>query len=168
MVPAIQERSFVMDYLWAPWRIEYIEMGKPAGCILCDKPDQSDDAGNLILCRGEQNFIIMNRYPYNAGHLMVAPYRHLATPEDFTDDELSEHYGLVRKCLGVLREVFHPAGFNLGMNLGRAAGAGIEGHAHTHIVPRWSGDTNFMPVLSGVKVVSEAITETYRRLEGQF
>ena len=110
----------------------------------------------------------MNSYPYNPGHLMIAPYRHIATPDKLSDEELSEHYQIVNRCLRVLREVFNPSGFNIGMNIGRVAGAGIEGHIHTHIVPRWSGDTNFMPVLSNTRVLPQALAETYEKLKGKF
>jgi len=110
----------------------------------------------------------MNSYPYNPGHLMVAPYRHVASLDELTDSELYEHFEIVRRSAGVLREVFRPQGFNIGMNLGKVAGAGIDEHIHTHIVPRWQGDTNFMPVISGVRVVPEALAETYRKLKGKF
>jgi ATP adenylyltransferase len=157
-----------MEHIWAPWRIEYIEIEKPASCILCDKPEQNRDAENYILYRGSRNFVIMNSYPYNPGHLMVAPYRHVASLDELTDDELREHFEMVRRSVGILREVFSPQGFNIGMNLGKVAGAGIDEHIHTHIVPRWQGDTNCMPVISGVRVVPEALAETYRKLKGKF
>jgi ATP adenylyltransferase len=157
-----------MEHIWAPWRIEYIEMEKPAGCILCDKPGQNRDAENYILYRGSKNFVIMNSYPYNPGHLMVAPYRHVASLDELADDELCEHFEIVRRSVGLLREVFRPQGFNVGMNLGKTAGAGIDEHIHTHIVPRWQGDTNFMPVVSGVRVIPDALAETYRKLAGRF
>lgn len=157
-----------MEHLWAPWRVEYIRMEKPDGCILCQKPLESEDESNLIVHCGQTNFVIMNRYPYNPGHLMVAPYRHIATPEDFTDEELDEHYRVVRRCLRVLRELFNPPGFNLGMNLGKVSGAGIDRHIHTHVVPRWQGDTNFMPVIAGTKVISEALADTYKKLKNGF
>ena len=110
----------------------------------------------------------MNSYPYNPGHLMVAPYRHIANLEELTKEELHEHFEIVSRCVQVLRQVFNPAGFNMGMNIGRIAGAGIDTHIHTHIVPRWQGDTNFMPVISDVRVVPEALAETYKKLEGRF
>ncbi|MBN1863031.1 MAG: HIT domain-containing protein [Dehalococcoidales bacterium] len=157
-----------MEHIWAPWRIEYIEMEKPAGCILCDKPGESRDAENYILYRGSENFVILNSYPYNPGHLLVAPYRHVASLDALTDSELSEHSVIVRRSVGLLREVFSPQGFNVGLNLGKAAGAGIDEHLHTHIVPRWQGDTNFMTVVSGVRVVPQALAETYRKLAGRF
>ncbi len=157
-----------MESIWAPWRIEYIEMEKPKGCILCDKPKENNDAQNYILYRGDKNFIMMNLYPYNAGHLMIAPYRHIANLEELNNEELREYWQIVTRSLKVLRKVFNPGGFNIGINMGKAAGAGIEEHVHTHIVPRWHGDTNFMPVIGDVKVISQALAETYQKLKEQF
>ena len=157
-----------MEQIWAPWRIEYIQMEKPEGCILCDKPKQKDDVANYILYRGDKNFIIMNSYPYNPGHLMVAPYRHVANLEELTDEERHEHFNIVSRSVKILKEVFNPAGFNIGMNISRIAGAGIADHIHTHIVPRWQGDTNFMPVIADVRVIPEALAGTYKKLEGKF
>ncbi len=157
-----------MKKIWAPWRIEYILKEKPEGCILCDKPKENNDALNYILYRGDNNFVIMNSYPYNPGHLMVAPYRHVANLEELTSDELHEHFEIVSRSIKILREVFNPGGFNIGINIGKAAGAGIDEHVHTHIVPRWQGDTNFMPVVSDVTVVPEALAETYEKLKGKF
>ena len=156
-----------MERIWAPWRIQYIQMEKPEGCILCEKPGQNNDVQNYILHRGDKNFIILNSYPYNPGHLMVAPYRHVASLEKLTDEERQEHFEIVSRSVRVLRQVFNPGGFNIGINLGKAAGAGIEDHFHTHIVPRWQGDTNFMPVLSDVKVLPEALADTYQKLKGK-
>ncbi len=157
-----------MEQIWAPWRIKYIEMEKPKGCILCDKPKQNSDTLNYILYRADKNFIIMNSYPYNPGHLMIAPYRHIASLEELSNAELHEHFETVSRSIKVLRQVFRPAGFNIGINLGRVAGAGIDDHVHTHIVPRWQGDTNFMPVTADIKVVNEALAETYKKLKGKF
>jgi ATP adenylyltransferase len=157
-----------MEHIWAPWRIRYIEQADVKGCFLCEKPKENKDTENYILHRGQQNFVILNSYPYNPGHLMIAPYRHLDSPEKLTDAELHEHYEIVRRSLAVLREVFKPAGFNVGMNLGRVAGAGIADHIHTHIVPRWSGDTNFMPVMADIRVIPEALAESYEKLKGRF
>jgi len=157
-----------MKQIWAPWRIEYIRMEKPEGCILCDKPEQNDDVTNCILYRGGKNFVIMNSYPYNPGHLMVAPYCHVANLEELTNEELSEHFQIVSRSVSILRQVFNPAGFNIGINVGKVAGAGIDEHIHTHIVPRWQGDTNFMPVLADIRVVPEALAETYEKLRGKF
>ena len=157
-----------MEHLWAPWRIRYIQMEKPEGCILCDKPGESTDALNYILYRGDNNFIIMNSFPYNSGHLMVAPYRHVASLEELTDTELYEHFEIVRRSIRVVRQVYSPDGFNIGINMGKDGGAGIVDHIHTHIVPRWQGDTNFMPVTADTKVVNEALAETYQKLKEKF
>ena len=157
-----------MELIWAPWRIEYIQMEKPEGCILCNQPKQNKDALNYILYRGEKNFVMLNAYPYNPGHLMIAPYRHIASLEELTDEELKEHFEIVRRSTKILRQVFNPDGFNLGMNIGKIAGAGIDDHFHTHIVPRWQGDTNFTPVIADVKVLPEALSETYQKLKDKF
>jgi len=157
-----------MKHIWAPWRMEFIQMEKPKGCILCEKPRQNNDALNYILYRGDKNFVIMNSYPYNPGHLMVAPYRHIGNLEELTDEELHEHFKIVSRSVKLLKQVFNPGGFNIGINMGKIAGAGIVDHFHTHIVPRWPGDTNFMPVISDVRVLPEALTETYNKLKDKF
>ncbi|MCL0034990.1 HIT domain-containing protein [Dehalococcoidia bacterium] len=157
-----------MEHLWAPWRMEYILGEKERGCIFCEKPKQDTDAQNYILHRGERNFSMLNIYPYNPGHLMVAPYRHVASLGELNDEELLEHFRLVGRCVSVLRETASPSGFNIGINLGKVAGAGVEDHIHTHIVPRWEGDTNFMPVISHTRVLPEALAETYARLVAKF
>jgi len=157
----------LMEHLWAPWRIEYLQRAAETGCILCQKPGEDKDEANLIVFRGQHTFIILNAFPYNPGHLMVAPYRHIADLQDFSVEEAGELFDLVKRSLALLREVMKPVGFNIGLNLGKAAGAGIDKHLHTHIVPRWDGDTNFMPVLSDTKVVSEALIGTYRKLKGK-
>ena len=157
-----------MKQIWAPWRMEYIQKEKAGGCVLCEAPGQDNDALNHILYRGNKNFVIMNRYPYNTGHLMIVPYRHIASLEELTDEERQEHFDIVSRSIKVLRQVLSPGGFNLGINIGKVAGAGIEDHVHTHIVPRWQGDTNFMPVIADVRVVPEALTETYQKLKGKF
>ncbi len=157
-----------MEYIWAPWRIEYIQMEKPQGCILCEKPRQDNDAENYILYRGGRNFVILNSYPYSPGHLMIAPYRHIASLEELTEEERHEHFDIVSRSIKILRQELNPEGFNLGVNIGKVAGAGIEEDVHTHIVPRWQGDTNFMPVISDVRVVPEALAETYQKLKGKF
>ncbi|MFC2002630.1 HIT domain-containing protein [Chloroflexota bacterium] len=157
-----------MEYIWAPWRMEYILMEKPQACILCEKPKENNDTQNYILYRGEKNFVILNAYPYNPGHLMIAPYRHIASLEELTDEELHEHFKIVRQSTRILRQAFNPGGFNLGINLGKTAGAGIDDHFHSHIVPRWQGDANFMPVVADVKVVPEALAETYKKLKDKF
>lgn len=157
-----------MKRIWAPWRIEYVQMEKAEGCILCDKPRQNSDAQNYILYRGDKNFIIMNTYPYNPGHLMIAPYRHIASLEELTDEEHHQHFEIVSRSIKILRQVFNPDGFNIGINIGKVAGAGIDEHFHTHIVPRWQGDTSFMPVLSEARVIPEALAETYKKLKDKF
>jgi len=157
-----------MEQIWAPWRIKYIQMEKPEGCILCEKPKQNNDAPNYILYRGDKNFVILNSYPYNPGHLLIAPYRHIASLDELSGEELGEHFEIISRSIKVLRQVFNPGGFNIGMNMGKVAGAGVEDHFHTHIVPRWQGDTNCMPVISDTRVVPEALAETYKRLKGKF
>jgi ATP adenylyltransferase len=153
-----------MERLWAPWRIEYILADKEEGCIFCDKPKEKNDRENLILWRGDQCFIIMNFYPYNNGHLMVVPYSHVDNLMDLNEAENLELMTSVAKCTSILQQLFKPEGFNIGMNLGRVAGAGIENHLHFHLVPRWSGDTNYMPILGHTKVVSEGLWETFDKL----
>jgi ATP adenylyltransferase len=156
-----------MKRLWAPWRMAYITgIGGPKdkGCIFCVKPKQRKDAANHIVHRGKTVFAMMNLFPYNNGHLMIAPYRHLGDPANLTDAELLEMMRLAQACQRAVAASMRPDGFNLGFNLGRAAGAGIAGHIHLHLVPRWNGDTNFMPVLGGTKVISEALDATAGRI----
>jgi ATP adenylyltransferase len=154
-----------MEYLWAPWRMAYIDAPKKvAGCVFCSKLDQGQDREQLILHRGEHCFVIMNLFPYNNGHLMVAPYRHTADLVGLSAAEQEEMMRLTRHGVRLLTEAFHPEGFNLGMNLGRTAGAGVEDHLHMHIVPRWNGDTNFMPVLAETKVLPDALYGTYDKV----
>jgi len=157
-----------MERIWAPWRIEYILMEKPEGCILCEKPEEDKDEQNYILYRGDKNFIILNSYPYNPGHLMVAPYRHTGNLEELTGEERNEHFEMVSRAIRALREAFNPGGFNIGANIGKVAGTGIDDHFHSHIVPRWQGDTNYVPVLADVRVVPQALAETYQKLKGKF
>ena len=154
-----------MKTMWAPWRVEYIRMEKPKECILCLKHREQKDPEHYVLYRSKLNFAMLNLFPYNPGHIMVSPYRHVQNLEDLTDEELLDNLSLVKKCTKALKEAFHPEGFNAGMNLGKVAGAGVEGHVHMHIVPRWNGDTNFMPILADVKVISEGLGETYRKLK---
>lgn len=157
-----------MKHIWAPWRIKYVLSPKPDGCILCDKPKQDKDAENYILYRGKLNFIMLNAYPYNPGHLLVAPYRHLGSLTELTENERNEHYALVSRSVEVLKAASKPAGFNIGANLGKVAGAGIDDHFHSHIVPRWQGDDNFMPVLADVRIIPQALQDTYKDLVGKF
>jgi len=157
-----------MKVLWAPWRMSYIGSIKKHGCIFCEKPKENRDKENLILYRGEKCFIIMNRYPYNNGHLMIAPYRHVGDLEALDEDEMIETMKLLKLSIKALKEAYHPDGFNIGVNIGRAAGAGVKGHIHFHIVPRWVGDTNFMPVFSETKIIPEYLEETYEKLLKHF
>jgi ATP adenylyltransferase len=145
--------------LWAPWRLEYIQQAdEQEGCIFCE-PDES-----LVVAHGEQAFAILNKYPYASGHLMVAPVRHVGDFGELSDDEALEVHRLASTAIGVLAQAYAPQGYNVGWNLGRIAGAGIVDHVHLHVVPRWAGDTNFMPVLADVKVIPEALADTCRRL----
>ena len=154
-----------MENLWAPWRMPYIlQADKNKDCIFCTKPKEQRDEENLILYRGKTCFVIMNLFPYNNGHLMIVPYRHTADLGGLSDDERLELIALAGEFTEILSDTLGPSGFNIGMNLGRVAGAGIDQHLHLHVVPRWQGDTNFMPVVGDTKVISEALTETYRKL----
>lgn len=156
-----------MEALHAPWRIEYILAPKPppGGESVFTRIAQSDDdEANLVVARGRTCFVLLNNYPYTGGHLMVVPYRQVADVTELTDEESLELMRLTRRCLRALRATMRPAGFNLGINLGAAAGAGIEEHLHLHIVPRWTGDTNFMAVIAGTTVLPEALREVAARL----
>lgn len=157
-----------MDRLWAPWRMEYIKHANESGCIFCQAIKSNNDRKNLVIYRGKTSFIIMNRYPYNPGHLMIAPNDHKSNFDGLEDDEILELIRLLGRSMRVLQDAVQPDGFNMGINLGRIAGAGIEGHLHIHVVPRWQGDTNFMPVIGETKVVSEALEATYDHLKKQF
>jgi ATP adenylyltransferase len=152
------------ERLWAPWRLEYVSgAAESDGCIFCDKPGQDDDAA-LIVHRGTRAYVVLNLYPYTNGHLMVAPYRHLAAPDELDAEERAEFWQLMADGIAALTASMGPAGFNCGLNLGRAAGAGVEGHLHVHVVPRWNGDTNFMPVLADVRVMPEHLSRTLERV----
>lgn len=157
-----------MERLWAPWRLEYIVGSRSEGCIFCEFPRQSDDPEHLILSRDKHAFVIMNAYPYSNGHLLVAPYRHVAGLVDLDAEECLEMMQLAQRCCLALGAVVRPDGFNVGVNVGTAAGAGIADHVHMHVVPRWNGDTNFMPVFADVKVIPEALQTTYDKLRPVF
>ncbi len=157
-----------MDILYSPWRIDYILSEKEKGCIFCSKPRANDDEGFLILKRGKTAYIIMNLYPYNNGHLMVVPYRHVSHLSDLDDKELCEMTKLTQLCEKALNEVYTPDGINIGMNLGEAAGAGVADHLHIHIVPRWNGDTNFISTLGKTRVIPEQMEKTYHKLKKVF
>ena len=151
--------------LWAPWRFPYLERAGPQeGCIFIDLPAQNNDRENLILSRGKTAFVIMNAFPYTNGHLMVAPYKSTNDLAELSDEEMLEIQQLIRNCTRWLAKAYKPEGFNLGANLGKAAGAGIEQHVHWHIVPRWVGDTNFMPVVGDVRVLPQSLEESYDRI----
>ncbi|MBC8204678.1 HIT domain-containing protein [bacterium] len=160
-----------MEKLWAPWRMEYIRTSiieDPGRCIFCIDSNNDEEHHKLIVHRGKTAFVMMNKYPYNNGHLLIAPYRHIKDFNDLTDEELLEMQKLIGGCINALKKTMHPQGFNIGMNLGRTAGAGVEDHVHYHIVPRWDGDTNFMPIFSGTKVISEALAQSCEKLKANF
>ena len=154
--------------LWAPWRIEYIQSlsDDDDGCFLCNYRDTPEkDAENLLLWRGESCFAVMNRFPYTGGHMLVAPMEHVAGMEDLSTDVMCEMMEMVRDLQIALKRAIGPQGFNVGMNLGRPAGAGLPGHLHMHVVPRWSGDTNFMSVLGDIRVIPQAMSQLYEQLQ---
>ncbi len=154
-----------MNTLWAPWRMEYIlSEQKESGCIFCPGEDRSRDEVRMILYTGSLTMVMMNRFPYINGHLLVAPVRHVPDLESLTKEEMSDLLDMVRRSNDILKKVMGPEGFNVGLNLGRVAGAGVEEHMHFHIVPRWNGDTNYMTVLGEVRVIPEHIMKTYRKL----
>jgi len=160
-----------MKQLWAPWRMEYIASADDRpddGCIFCVRECADQDAGRLILHRGEHAFVLMNKYPYSNGHLMIAPYRHTADLGELLPEEALEMHRLLVLGRDVLGDCVGPHGYNVGMNLGRVAGAGITDHLHLHIVPRWNGDTNFMPVFSDVRVIPQHLETTYALLAEAF
>jgi ATP adenylyltransferase len=154
-----------MDYLWSPWRYRYISTAdRVPGCIFCTAASEQKDEENLVAFRGRHNFVILNRYPYTSGHLMIVPYAHVATLGELPDETLSEMALLTRDAEKQLRAIYHPEGLNVGMNIGKCAGAGIAGHVHTHVVPRWTGDSNFMSVVGETRVLPEALEDTYRKI----
>lgn len=147
--------------IWAPWRIEYILGNKEGGCFLCRMFAEKNDRDNLLLKRGKTCAVVMNRYPYTSGHLMVAPYRHLEHLKEMSQEERLELTDLSIDAVEILKEELKPDGLNLGFNLGAAAGAGLKDHIHQHIVPRWTGDTNFMPVLADTRIMPQSLMEQY-------
>ena len=154
-----------MNRLWAPWRLAYVSGAEPAtGCVFCEALRDDDDRRRFVLHRGRTAFLILNAYPYAPGHVMAVLNRHVGSVEEATPDELGEAMRLVQQATAALRRAYRPDGFNIGLNQGRVAGAGIEGHLHVHVVPRWNGDTNFMAVLGEVKVLPEALAATWERL----
>jgi ATP adenylyltransferase len=158
-----------MKRLWAAWRMKYITKAEEEpGCVFCNKLKLPDNAENLVVMRGERAFIILNKYPYTSGHIMVAPLAHKASIEDLDPATRAEMMELTAQFMGVLRKVYHPQAFNVGMNIGEAAGAGVPGHVHIHIVPRWNGDTNFMSTVGEVRVLPETLEQTYTRIAGAY
>jgi ATP adenylyltransferase len=154
-----------MNHLWSPWRLEYLTAPETEGCVFCHAAEGKADRENLVLLRGERAFLILNRYPYNNGHFMSVPYDHVSSLEDLDAPTLTEMMLLLNRGMAALRATMHPDGFNIGANLGHAAGAGIAGHVHIHAVPRWAGDTNFMPVIGDMRVVPQTWMQTYDLLE---
>jgi ATP adenylyltransferase len=154
-----------MDYLWTPWRYRYIaDASKDQGCIFCDALKAEDDAKTHIIFRGKKNFVLLNRYPYTSGHVMVVPYAHVADLSAAEPETLAEMMSIAQRVQSALEKIYHPQGYNLGMNLGRAAGAGVVGHLHLHVLPRWSGDANFMTVVGETRVEPEDLSTTYEKL----
>jgi ATP adenylyltransferase len=158
-----------LDRLWNPWRFQYVTKEKASeGCIFCALPLVGDDEATLIVHRGRFNYIILNRYPYTTGHLMVVPFQHTDTLQGIDDPTAAELFDLVRKADGKLRQIYRPRGMNLGMNLGEAAGAGIAEHIHMHVLPRWIGDANFLTVIGETRILPEELSETYRKVKAAF
>lgn len=158
--------ALIVDPLFAPWRMDFIERhDESKGCVFCKIPQESDSKKMLVIHRGRFCFVVLNRFPYSHGHLMVIPFRHEKDWTKLSADELNELNQLTQQALKALQAAFEPQGFNLGVNLGRAAGAGIEAHVHQHVVPRWNGDFNFMPLIGEVKMISEHLDKTYDRLK---
>lgn len=157
-----------MDRLWSPWRYRYVSQEPPQECIFCAKPAENRDEENLIVLRGKRNFIILNLYPYTTGHLMVAPYEHVATLEDAAEETLLELMLLTRRACSALRATYRPRGFNIGMNVGECAGAGVADHIHMHVLPRWPADANFMTTVGETRVLPEDLRTTYARLTQAF
>jgi ATP adenylyltransferase len=157
-----------MDYLWTPWRYRYIASGgsKDDECIFCAAAEGHDDTQSLIVLRAPKNFVILNRYPYTSGHVMVVPYAHRATLAESEPEALAEMMALAQRIERALESLYHPNGYNVGINIGRAAGAGIPGHLHLHVLPRWIGDTNFMTAIGETRVQPEELATTYERLRG--
>lgn len=159
----------VMDYLWTPWRYTYVaSVDKANGCIFCELLHSGDDRKALIVHRGESNFIILNAFPYTSGHVMVVPYEHVDRLNKLSDAAATEMMSLSRRLETILTETYRPDGVNLGMNIGKAAGAGVAGHIHMHVLPRWVADANFMTVVGETRVLPESLKETYKRLKGKF
>ena len=157
--------------IWAPWRLAYVKdasKDKEEECVFCAKPAAEDDEASLIVHRGERCFVILNLFPYTNGHLMVAPFEHLGRIQDLSAETVAEMMALAQRAMARLEQVYDPHGFNVGFNQGRVAGAGFEHHIHLHVVPRWGGDTNFMPVIADTKVMPQTLEQSYEALKGAF
>ncbi|HUS07302.1 MAG TPA: HIT domain-containing protein [Bryobacteraceae bacterium] len=158
-----------MDVLWSPWRYKYVSSASPGdSCIFCMKAAENKDRENHILYRGQYNFVLLNAFPYTSGHLMVVTFRHIATLEAATAEEADEMFRLVRLAEKHLRAAYHAPGFNIGMNIGAVAGAGVAGHIHAHVLPRWAGDVNFMTTVGETRVLPESLEATYDKLVAEF
>jgi ATP adenylyltransferase len=158
-----------MERLWAPWRLQYVTQEKvEGGCIFCDKPKLGDDRAAHIVRRGKAAYIMLNTFPYNNGHLMIVPFVHTSAFEDLSSDTINEMMALAQDCTRILKAEFNAEGLNLGFNLGACAGAGIKDHLHLHLVPRWAGDTNFMPVIADVRVIPQSLDQSYEIMSGAF
>jgi len=158
-----------MDYLWSPWRYQYVSTAAPTDeCIFCQKSSERKDEENYIVYRGDRNFILLNLFPYTTGHMMIAPYEHVATLEEVAEETLSEMMRLVRLAEKHLRAIYTPRGLNVGMNIGECAGAGVAGHIHMHVLPRWPADVNFMTTVSETRILPEELRVTYEKLAGAF
>jgi ATP adenylyltransferase len=158
-----------MDYLWTPWRYAYVSSaGKTSGCVFCDAVNDGDDSKSGIVYRGKSCFVILNAYPYTPGHVMVVPYAHLDELQKLSAEAAHEMMDLSQRMESVLRELYHPDGINLGMNIGKAAGAGIAGHIHMHVLPRWVADANFLSVVGETRILPETLDVTWKRISGAF
>ncbi len=158
-----------MDYLWTPWRYQYITAaGEPEGCVFCRAAEAQPGPESLVVFRAQRNFVILNRYPYTNGHLMVVPYAHAASLTELPEETLHETILLVREAEKVLREIYHPDGLNMGINLGKSAGAGVAGHVHVHAMPRWTGDTSFITSVGETRVLPEDLSVTWERMHRAF
>ncbi len=164
-------RGVANQRIWAPWRLPYVkDASKDAeeGCIFCTKPSEADDEANLIVHRGERCFVILNLFPYTNGHLMIAPFDHIATLQELDGPTVAEVMALAQRAITALDQTYQPQGYNVGVNQGRIAGAGFDSHIHLHVVPRWAGDTNFMPVLADTRVMPQSLKDSYDALKGAF
>jgi len=156
------------EKLWAPWRADFILSKKEKGCIFCKRLKEKDSVKNLIVYRGQKALVMLNKFPYNAGHTMIVPIRHVGQIEKLKADEGAEFFELLQRTVAAIKKILKPTSMNLGMNLGKASGAGVPGHLHMHIVPRWTGDTNFMPIIGKTKVVSLPLEPIYKKLRKEF